>query len=37
MISGGGSKVANVMAGMCGALGIDQHPYGAPLNGMLKA
>jgi hypothetical protein len=37
MISGGGSKVANVMAGMCTALGIDQHPYGAALNGMLKA
>ena len=36
-VSGGGSKVANVMAGMCGALGIDQHPYGAALNGMLKA
>jgi hypothetical protein len=34
-IPGGGAKVSAVMAGICGAMGVD-HPYGAPLNGLKK-
>jgi len=34
-IPGGGAKVSSVMAGICNAIGV-QHPYGAPLGGMIK-
>jgi hypothetical protein len=34
-IAGGGAKVSSVMAGIANAMGV-MHPYGAPLNGLMK-
>jgi hypothetical protein len=36
-VSGSGSGVKSVMAGICNSLGVAMHPYGAPLNGLMKA
>ena len=35
-VSGSGSGVKAVMAGICNSLGVMGHPYGAPLNGLMK-
>jgi hypothetical protein len=35
-VSGAGNKVSSVMAGICGALNVQTHPYGAPLAGLKK-
>ena len=36
-VSGSGSAVKAVMAGICNSFDIAMHPYGAPLNGLMKA
>jgi hypothetical protein len=36
-VSGSGSGVKAVMAGICESLGVKMHPYGAPLSGLHKA
>ena len=36
-VPGGGAKVSSVMAGICEALNVGMHPYGAPLAGLKKA
>jgi hypothetical protein len=35
-VSGSGSGVKSVMAGICNSLGVMGHPYGTPLNGLMK-
>lgn len=35
-VASGGAPVKSVMAGICSALGIATHPYGAPLAGLMK-
>jgi hypothetical protein len=35
-VSGSGSGVKAVMAGIANSLGVMGHPYGAPLNGLMK-
>jgi hypothetical protein len=36
-ISGSGNRVASVMSGIAGAIGVPNSPYPAPLNGLRKA
>jgi hypothetical protein len=35
-VSGSGSGVKAVMAGICNSLGVSMHPYGAALGGLMK-